>query len=65
MRTTATPPPVPSRDGTVYLVLDDFGKFGQAYRETDPTRVVGKMAAHKIPRATVDDLSADHRQIGG
>ena len=27
-----------SRDGTVYLVLDDFGTFGQAYRETDPTR---------------------------
>ena len=31
-------PPVPSRDGTVYLVLDDFGKFGQAYRETNPTQ---------------------------
>jgi hypothetical protein len=29
---------VPSRDGTVYLVLDDFGAFGRAYRETDPTR---------------------------
>jgi hypothetical protein len=38
MPTTTTPPPVPSRDGTVYLVLDDFGKFGQAYRETDPTQ---------------------------
>jgi hypothetical protein len=38
MRTTMTPPPVPSRDGTVYLVLDDFGKFGQAYRETDTTQ---------------------------
>jgi hypothetical protein len=35
MRTTTTPPPVPRRDGTVYLVLDDFGKFGHAYRETD------------------------------
>ena len=23
-------------DDTVYLVLEDFGKFGQAYRETDP-----------------------------
>jgi hypothetical protein len=38
MRTTTTPPPVPRRDGTVYLVLDDFGKFGQAYRETDTTQ---------------------------
>ena len=25
---------VPSE--TVYLVLDDFGKLGQSYRETDP-----------------------------
>jgi hypothetical protein len=25
-----------SQDDTVYLVLDDFGSFGQAYRETDP-----------------------------
>ena len=24
------------QDGTVYLVLDDFGSCGQAYRETDP-----------------------------
>jgi hypothetical protein len=22
----------------VYLVLEDFGEFGRAYRETDPTR---------------------------
>jgi hypothetical protein len=29
---------VPSRDGAVYLVLNDFGKFGQAYRETDRTQ---------------------------
>jgi len=25
------------QDGTVYLVLDDFGSCGQAYRETDPS----------------------------
>ena len=25
-----------TQDDTVYLVLEDFGKFGQAYRETDP-----------------------------
>jgi hypothetical protein len=24
------------QDGTVYLVLEDFGNFGRAYRETDP-----------------------------
>ena len=36
MRKPMTPPLVPSPDGTVYLVLDDFGAFGQAYRETDP-----------------------------
>jgi hypothetical protein len=26
-------PSVPDRDGTVYLVLDDFGEFGRAWRE--------------------------------
>jgi hypothetical protein len=26
--------PAPSSDSTVYLVLEDFGKFGRAYRET-------------------------------
>ena len=31
----ATPSLVPSYDVTVYLVLDDFGKLGRAYRETD------------------------------
>jgi len=35
MRTT-TPRPLPRHDGTVYLVLDDFGQLGTAYRETDP-----------------------------
>ncbi len=36
---TTTPPPLSANlDGTVYLVLDDFGKLGRAYRETDPTR---------------------------
>jgi hypothetical protein len=38
MRKPMTPPLVPSPDGTVYLVLDDFGEFGRAYRETDPTQ---------------------------
>ena len=31
----AMPPLAHSRDGTVYLVLDDFGELGRAYRETD------------------------------
>jgi hypothetical protein len=38
MRNTMTPPLVPSHDGTVYLVLDDFGPLGRAYRETDPAQ---------------------------
>jgi len=25
-------------DQTIYLVLDDFGRLGRAYRETDPER---------------------------
>ena len=33
---TTIPPLSPSHDGTVYLVLDDFGQLGRAYRETDP-----------------------------
>ena len=31
----STPTLVPSDNATVYLVLDDFGKLGRAYRETD------------------------------
>ena len=27
-----------SHDATIYLVLEDFGSLGQAYRETDPTQ---------------------------
>jgi hypothetical protein len=34
-----TPSIVPKGDDqTVYIVLDDFGAYGQAYRETDPER---------------------------
>jgi hypothetical protein len=29
---------VPFYNATVYLVLDDFGKLGRAYRETDENR---------------------------
>jgi hypothetical protein len=28
----------PSWNGTVYVVLEDFGKFGRAYRETQQAR---------------------------
>ena len=35
---TAMPPLPHSRDGTVYLVLDDFGELGRAYRETDAAK---------------------------
>ena len=36
MAQRAAPPPLAhSSDGIVYLVLDDFGELGCAYRETD------------------------------
>jgi hypothetical protein len=39
MRSTSGPSLVPSSfDVTVYLVLDDFGKIGRAYREADEER---------------------------
>jgi len=39
MRRRWTPSIVPNgSDQTVYLVLDDFGLLGRAYRETDPER---------------------------
>jgi hypothetical protein len=44
----ATPPLAHSRDGTVYLVLDDFGELGRAYRETD--------AAQAGPEDVIADL---------
>jgi hypothetical protein len=34
-RIAATPSMVPNRDSTVYVVLDEFGTLGTAYRETD------------------------------
>ena len=36
MRATTAPALSPNHDRTVYLVLDDFGPLGCAYRETDP-----------------------------
>ena len=32
---SATPSVVPNADGAVYIVLDDFGNVGAAYREAD------------------------------
>lgn len=37
--TSATPNLVPHFDVTVHVVLDDFGKAGRAYRETDEREV--------------------------
>ena len=34
----ASPSLVPSFDTTVYLVLDDFGKLGRSYLETDEVK---------------------------
>ena len=34
-KATSSPTLAPSLDVTVYLVLDDFGKIGRAYREAD------------------------------
>jgi hypothetical protein len=54
MRNTMTPPLVPSHDGTVYLVLDDFGHLGRAYRETDP-------AEADLTTVVADLLSGQYR----
>ena len=35
-RLSSTPSVVPDHDATVYVVLDDYGSAGQAYREIDP-----------------------------
>jgi hypothetical protein len=45
---SASPLLAQCRDGTVYLVLDDFGELGRAYRETD--------AAQADPKTVVADL---------
>lgn len=37
MRRVSSPPTAPI-DCAVYIVLDDFGEFGTAYRETDPNK---------------------------
>jgi hypothetical protein len=37
MRNPTPLSPMPGRDSTVYLVLDDFGPFGRAWRETRDT----------------------------
>lgn len=37
-RVPSAPSLVPRRPGPTYVVLDDFGQLGRAYRETDPQR---------------------------
>jgi hypothetical protein len=34
-----TPSIVPADDQTVYLVMDDFGRHGRAWRETDVEKI--------------------------
>src|ERR1041384_875686 len=38
MRKVESPPTAPDFDVDVYLVLDDFGTIGRAYREADETQ---------------------------
>ena len=38
MRKVESPPTAPGFDVDVYLVLDDFGPIGRAYREADETQ---------------------------
>ena len=38
MRKIESPPTAPDFDVDVYLVLDDFGTIGRAYREADETQ---------------------------
>jgi hypothetical protein len=49
-----TPPLAQKGDGTVYLVLDDFGELGTAYRETDAAK------AH-LTTVVADLLSGQYR----
>jgi hypothetical protein len=54
----ASPPLAHSRAGTVYLVLDDFGGLGCAYRETDaaqadPKPVVALSGQYRHPLRVV------------
>jgi hypothetical protein len=50
----ASPPLAQGRDHTVYLVLDDFGELGSAFRETDPAK------AH-LTTIVADLLSGQYR----
>jgi hypothetical protein len=38
----------PGSDGAVYLVLDDFGRFGRAYVETDEAEADAQTIAHNL-----------------
>ena len=49
MRTVSSGPSiVPSFDVTVYLVLDDFGKLGRAYVETDEEKADRETVVHNL-----------------
>jgi hypothetical protein len=53
---SAMPPLAQCRDGTVYLVLDDFGELGRAYRETDAAQAGAKTVI-------ADLLSGQYRHL--
>ena len=53
--------PAPDEDGTVYLVLDDFGALGRAYRETDAATLVERPSSPTCCRANTNARSGSSR----
>jgi hypothetical protein len=49
MTTTMTSPRLPNQGYTVDLVLDGFGKFGQADREIDPLQADRQTGQYECP----------------
>lgn len=48
MRKVESPPTAPGFDVDVYLVLDDFGTIGRAYREADETQANREMVIQNL-----------------
>jgi len=57
----STPSLVPSNNATVYLVLDDFGKLGRAYRETDENRTNLEPSSKTFSTGNSNDRSGSSR----
>ena len=68
-KSACTPSIVPNdNDQNVYIVLDDFGRTGRAYRETDaerPTWPVGWVEPFAKPITSPRPISARTRGCGG